>query len=202
MSQPFDIYGDMRSGNCRKVRWALEHVGADFVWHELDIMQGATRTPEFLSKNPNGRVPLLLTAQGDALAESNAIIWFLAESSEWVPEDAWARAQVLQWMCFEQYSHEPYIAVRRFIRQYLDWPNERISDYEAKEAGGYAALDVMENTLAHQDYLVGKRLTLADVALFAYTSVADEGGFDLSRYSGIKRWLARCEITLPLPAAA
>ncbi len=191
------VYGDQRSGNCRKVVWALEKAGVAYDWREVDIMAGDTRDPDFLRLNQNGKVPTVCLADGRVLCESNAILWYFCETTDWIPEDAFERARVLQWMFFEQYSHEPYIAVRRFIRQYLDWPNERYDDYVAREAGGHAALNVMANVLRESAFIAGDQMTVADVALYAYTSVAHEGGFDLKDYPLIQSWLARCEQNLP-----
>ncbi|MEL7297510.1 MAG: glutathione S-transferase family protein, partial [Pseudomonadota bacterium] len=154
-------------------------------------------TDEFLHMNPNGRVPLLRLIDGQCLAESNAICWYLAESSALLPNDRYARAAVLQWQCFEQYNHEPNIAVARFIRQFLPWPNERVDEYHAKQAGGHQALAVMEQHLSDREWFVGESLSLADIALYAYTHVADEGGFSLRDYEALRAWLARCADALP-----
>ena len=197
MGTPVVVYGDQRSGNCRKVIWALRKAGVDYDWREVDIMAGETRDTDFLLLNQNGKVPIVRLADGRVLCESNAILWYFCESTDWVPEEAFERAQVLQWMFFEQYSHEPYIAVRRFIRQYLDWPNARYDEYQTREAGGHAALKVMTLALEEADFIAGDRMTVADVALYAYTSVAHEGGFDLEAYPRLQSWLARCQPHLP-----
>ena len=193
------VYGDLRSGNCRKVRWALGAAEVEHVWQEVDILAGDTRTQAFLALNANGRVPLARWPDGRTLAESNAILWWFGRDAGWWPVDAVSQAEVLQWLFFEQYSHEPYIAVRRFIRLYLGNPPDRASEFAAREAGGYAALDVMEAHLGKGDWFVGEQLTLADVALFAYTSVAEDGAFDLSGYPAVRGWLARCAPLLPIP---
>lgn len=147
--------------------------------------------PEFLRKNPNGKIPLLELADGRTLCESNAILHYLASGSALLPTDGFTQAKVLQWQFFEQYSHEPYIAVARFITKYLGLPEERRAEYASKQQGGHKALAVMESQLAQTPYLAGDQLTIADISLYAYTHVADEGGFDLSDYSAIQVWLKR-----------
>jgi glutathione S-transferase len=154
-------------------------------------MKGETRTPEFLAKNPNGRIPLLEVEPGKFLAESNAILFYLSEGTPFLPTDRWERAQVLQWMCFEQYSHEPNIATVRFWVHYTELTPERRAAIEQKRPLGYAALDVMERHLAGHRFFVGERYTIADIALYAYTHVADEGGFELGRYPAVRAWLDR-----------
>jgi len=184
------LYDFLESGNGYKVRLLLTQLGIPFDRIELDITQGATRTPEFLAKNPNGRIPTFELEDGTTLAESNAIQWYLADSTDFLPESAVDRARVLQWMFFEQYSHEPFIAVVRFwVHQGLT-PEQR-NQVDEKRKRGYEALDVMERHLERADYLVGNRFSLADISLYAYTHVAHEGGFDLSGYPGIDAWLAR-----------
>ncbi len=157
----------------------------------IDILAGDTRTEEFLALNPAGQIPLLELDDGHVLAESNAILNYLAADSAYLPADAFARAQVLQWQFFEQYSHEPYIAVARFINKYLGLPDERKDEYAAKQKGGHEALRVMERQLAQTPYLCGADMSIADISLYAYTHVAHEGGFDLSDYPAIGRWLER-----------
>lgn len=185
------LYGDALSGNCYKVRLLCSLLDIDHVWREVDILAGETRTQDFLRRNPNGKIPLLELDDGRCLSESNAILNFLAAGSQWLPTDAFALAKVQQWQCFEQYSHEPYIAVARFIARYLGLPDERRDEYLAKQADGYRALDVMETQLSETPCLVGERLTTADISLYAYTHVADEGGFDLGAYPAIRHWMAR-----------
>ena len=158
---------------------------------ELDIVKGETRTSAFLAKNPNGRIPLLEVEPGKYLAESNAILFYLAEGTPLLPDLHWLRAQVLQWMCFEQYSHEPNIATVRFWLHYAELTPERQAAIEQKRVLGYAALDVMAQHLATHPFFVADRYTIADVALYAYTHVADEGGFDLGRYPAIGAWVER-----------
>jgi glutathione S-transferase len=184
------VYGDVHSGNCYKIKLLCHHLGTPHEWQHVDIMKGESRTPEFLARNPNGRVPLLELPDGRCLAESNAILNFLASGTALLPDDPWLRAQVLQWQFFEQYSHEPYIATARYIAVYLGLPESRRADYEAKQSGGHAALAVMESHLAHHDWFVGDRFTIADISLYGYTHVAGEGGFSLAQYPAVNRWLA------------
>lgn len=185
------IHGDIRSGNCYKLKLLLELLGQPYQWRPTDVMRGETRSAAFLALNPNGRVPLLELEDGRVLAESNAILHFLAEGSRFLPDDRWQRALVLQWLFFEQYSHEPYIAVARFIRHFLGLPEARRAEYEAKQPGGHQALAVMEQHLANHDWFVGDGCTIADIALYAYTHVAHEGGFDLAPYAAIDAWMTR-----------
>lgn len=185
------VYGDYNSGNCYKVKLMLHLLGLEYQWHSVDILKGETETPEFLAKNPNGKVPVLELEDGTCLWESNAILNFLADGSEFLPTEPRLRTQVLQWQFFEQYSHEPYIAVARFIEFYLGLPAERLEEYRKLQARGYKALDVMEQQLGRTPYLVGEHYSIADVTLYAYTHVAHQGGFDLSAYPAITAWLAR-----------
>jgi glutathione S-transferase len=159
----------------------------------VDILGGDTQTPAFLAKNPNGKIPVLELEDGTCLWESNAILNFLADGSEFLPSEPRLRTQVLQWQFFEQYSHEPYIAVARFIQHYQGLPDDRRQEYEKLHKRGYKALDVMEQQLSRTPYLVGEHYSIADIALFAYTHVADEGGFDLQRYPGIQAWIRRVQ---------
>ena len=184
------LYDFLPSGHGYKVRLLLHQLEISFERIELDITQGATRTPEFQAKNPNGRIPLLELEDGTCLAESNAIQWYLAEGTPLLPEDPIERVRVLQWMFFEQYSHEPYIAVVRFWlhRGLLD---EKSREIEERRPRGYEALSVMESRLAAHEFLVADRYTIADIALYAYTHVAHEGGFDLSDYPALRAWLER-----------
>jgi glutathione S-transferase len=185
------LYDYLPSGNGYKVRLLLAQLGIPFELVQLDIVKGETRTPEFLAKNPNGRIPLLEVEPGKFLAESNAILFYLSEGTPFLPTDRWERAQVLQWMCFEQYSHEPNIATVRFWVHYTELTPERRAAIEQKRPLGYAALDVMERHLAGHRFFVGERYTIADIALYAYTHVADEGGFELGRYPAVRAWLDR-----------
>ena len=185
------IYGDIRSGNCYKLKLLLELLGRPYQWEALDVLSGITQSPNFLALNPNGKIPLLRLDDGRVLAESNAILHFLAEGSDFLPTERWDHAQVLQWLFFEQYSHEPYIAVARFIRSFLGLPEARRAEYESRQAGGHKALAVMDQHLAKQDWLVGDGCSIADIALYAYTHVAHEGGFDLAGYPSVQAWLDR-----------
>lgn len=185
------VYGDIISGNCYKIKLLLSLLDWPHEWIHVDVVRGDARKPEFLAKAPNGKVPLLEIEPGKTLSESNAILNFLAEGTPFLPEDNYRRAQVLQWQFFEQYSHEPYIAVRRFIAKYLNMPDERKAEYESRQPGGHKALEVMEQQLAKTPYLVGDDYTIADISLYGYTHVAHEGGFDLSEYLYINEWLAR-----------
>lgn len=184
----YQVYGMAESGNCYKVKLLLTQLGLAYRWQETDTRQGATHTPEYLALNPAGKVPLLVLDDGRTLPESNAILCYLAEGSALWPVDRFARAQVLQWMFFEQYSHEPYIAVARAIRRFFPG---REAEIPALLAKGYLALDVLEQHLRRHDYLVAERYTVADVALYAYTHAAEEGGFELARYPAIQEWLQR-----------
>ena len=187
------IYGDIHSGNCYKIKLLCSLLSIQHRWIAVDILNGETQTPEFLQMNPNGKIPLLVIDDGEYLAESNAILFYLARNSYLLPEDDLPLARVLQWQFFEQYSHEPYIAVARFIARYLGLPEDRKLEYENKQIGGYRALDVMELRLQKGLFLVGNECTIADISLYAYTHVAGEGGFDLSRYPAILAWLKRIQ---------
>ena len=185
------LYDYLDSGNGYKARLLLHLLGEPFELIELDIMKGETRTPEFLAKNPAGRIPVLETEDGRFLPESGAILWYLADGTLFLPDDPWEHAQVLRWMFFEQYSHEPFVAVARFWLKHLPADDPRRAQLPDKQKGGTAALEVMEGHLKDHGSFVGARLTIADIALYAYTHVADEGGFDLSRYPAIEAWCAR-----------
>ena len=187
------LFGDSRSGNCYKLQLLCAEMGISYDWREVDILAGDTHTPEFLAMNPNGKIPLLVLPDGRCLAESNAILCYLADGSEFLLGDAFSRAEVLQWLFFEQYSHEPYIATSRFIIQYLGSPPEKQAELEQKREGGRKALAVMENRLGQHDYIAGDRFSIADISLFAYTHVADEGGFDLREYPAVRAWMDRIE---------
>jgi glutathione S-transferase len=189
------LYDYYDSGNGYKVRLLLTQLGLAFEYVEKDIMKGETRTPEFLALNPNGRVPVLQLDDGTALAESNAILFYLAEGTPYLPADKLERARVLQWLFFEQYSHEPYIAVVRFLLRHTAADDPRRSILEQRRKGGYDALGVMERHLAESSFFVANRYTIADIALYAYTHVCDQGGFDLGPYPAVRAWLARVETT-------
>ena len=190
------LYGDARSGNCYKIQLLLALIDRPYTWVAVDIMKGEAQTADFLAKNPTGKIPLLELDDGRYLSESNAIINYLALGTAYLPTDTFALAKLQQWQFFEQYSHEPYIAVARFINKYLGLPEDRKADYAAKQLGGHKALAVMEQQLQRTPFLVGDACTTADIALFGYTPVAHEGGFDLSQYPAIQRWITRVE-TLP-----
>ena len=185
------VYGDIRSGNCLKVKWLLDWLGRDYRWVETDVTAGATRSAEFLARNPAGQAPAVVLEDGRALAQSNAIIGYFGEGTPFVPADPWARARMYEWLFWEQYSHEPYIAVARFQRLL---GGKRADEIEPRlMERGHAALARMETALTGADWLVGAGPTLADLALVAYTRVAHEGDFDLSSYPAVRAWIARVE---------
>lgn len=184
------VWGDVHSGNCYKVMLLLEQLRQPYEWIHVNILGRETRMPAFLAMNPNGRIPLLQTAAGVYLAESNAILHYLADGTSLLPAGRLSRAQVLQWMFFEQYSHEPYIATARYIVRYLGRPADHEGALQAKMAPGYAALDVLEGHLRTRTFLVDDQYSIADIALYAYTHVAYEGGFELTRYPAIQAWIA------------
>ncbi len=179
------------SGNGHKVRLLLSNLGRDYELVEYNILIGETRTPEFLKLNSNGKIPVLELDDGRCLPESNAIIWYLAEGTQYLPDDAWDRAQVLRWLSFEQYSHEPFVAVARFWLHFVDMDANQQVELAAKQARGYAAFDVMEAHLKDHDYFVAGRYSIADISLYGYSHVAAEGGFDLAAYPAIRAWLDR-----------
>jgi len=185
------IYGDAFSGNCYKIQLLANHLNIKHTWVPIDILKGDTQTNEFLTKNPAGKIPLLELDDGRYLSESNAILNYLADGSELLSSDPWQRASTLSWQFFEQYSHEPNIAVARFINVYLGMPEDRKAEYRQKQAGGNKALAVMDQHLGTRPYFVGDQLSIADISLYAYTHVAHEGGFELSNYPNIGQWLAR-----------
>ena len=189
------IYGDAKSGNCYKIKLVCELLQVNYQWIDIDILEGNTQTEAFLAKNPNGKVPIVELDDGRVLAESNAIINYIAHDSALLPTDAFELALVQQWQCFEQYSHEPFIAVARFIQKYQGLPESRRQEYSSKHAGGYKALNIMEQQLLETPFIAGQKLTTADIALYAYTHVAHEGGFDLNRYNAIHDWFKRIENT-------
>ena len=187
----YKVYGDYQSGNCYKVKLMLHLLDIPYIWCPVNILNGETERPEFLVKNPNGKVPVLELEDGSYLWESNAILNYLAEGSLFLPSEPRLRTQVLQWQFFEQYSHEPYIAVARFIQFYLGMPEDRVDEYKSLQKGGHKALKVMEKQLQETPYLVGDKYSIADVALYAYTHVAHEAGFLLDDYPKIRAWLER-----------
>lgn len=185
------LYDFHDSGNGYKVRLLLGQLSIPYEYVEIDILSGKSRTPEFLEKNVNGRIPVLELEDGRCLSESNAILFYLAEGTPFLPAERWTRAQVMQWMFFEQYSHEPNIATSRFWLRHTDFDSHRRRRYAEKIKDGVAALQVMERHLAANRFFVADRYTIADIALYAYTHVADEGGFDLSPFEAIRAWLDR-----------
>src|SRR5688572_554821 len=185
------LFDNLDSGNGYKVRLLLAQLEQRYDWTDLDLDAGAARTPQFLKRNPNGRIPTLELDDGTNLAESNAILWYLAEGSAFVPSDRLGRAQVLQWMFFEQYSHEPYVATPRYIVKHLPADHARRAELPARLATGRAALKVMDEHLKSRRFFVAERYTIADIALYAYTHVAHEGGHDLAAYASVRSWLAR-----------
>ncbi|HYE46690.1 MAG TPA: glutathione S-transferase family protein [Caulobacter sp.] len=188
------VFGDSISGNCLKVKWTAEHLRLPYRWVETDILKGESRTPDFLARNPAGQVPLVVLEDGRALAQSNAIILYLAEGSDLVPKDSYARAKMFEWLFWEQYSHEPYVAVARFQMAYLGKAASELDPRIVER--GKAALARLERALEDGPFLVGHDLTLADIALVAYTRVANEGGFDLSDYPAVQAWIGRVETAL------
>jgi glutathione S-transferase len=184
------LFDYLDSGNGYKVRLLMAQLGMKYRWTHVDIDQGQTRTPEFLKRNPNGRIPTLELDDGTNLFESNAIMWYLAEGSRFVPSTQLARAQVLQWMFFEQYSHEPYVATPRYICRHLAEDHPRRAELPARLEKGHAALKVMDGHLATRDWFVNA-YSIADIALYAYTHVAPDGGLDLADYPNVRAWLRR-----------
>lgn len=185
------IYGDIKSGNCYKVALLFSQLGINHDWREILVVNGETRTPEFLSLNPAGQIPVVVLDNSEVLTQSNAIVNYFATDTALMPTDALQRFRVQEWQFFEQYNHEPTIAVRRYIQKFLGMPSERQAEYDSKEEPGYRVLELMETHLANQDFLVGNSYCVADISLYAYTHVADEGGFDLDRFPSICSWLER-----------
>ncbi len=189
----YTLYDFLPSGNGYKVRLLLSHLRIPYTLVEKDILKGETRTDDFLKLNSAGRIPVLQLENGECLAESNAILMYLAEGTPFLSDDRLLKARTLQWMFFEQYNHEPNIAVVRFWKHYGEITPEQEALLPAKIKAGYAALDVMEQQLGKTDFLVGGKYSIADIALYAYTHVAHEGGFDLSDYPAIMAWLLRVQ---------
>jgi len=185
------LYDDPDSGNGYKVQLLLHLLDIPHELVEVDAIQGETRKEPFLAKNPNGRIPLLELEDGTYLAESNAILFYLAEGTPYLADDRLGRARALQWMFFEQYSHEPYIAVLRFWKRHTDKTPETEPQWADRQKRGYDALAVMEKALKGQDWLLGDAPSIADVSLYAYTHVADQGGFDLARFPTVRAWIER-----------
>ncbi|HZP11905.1 MAG TPA: glutathione S-transferase family protein [Nevskiaceae bacterium] len=185
------LYGMTGSGNCWKPAALMRQLQVPFDWIEVDLLKGQSRSPEFLAKNANGKVPLLEVAPGQLLAESNAMLCYLADGTPYLPADRWQRAKVFEWLFFEQYSHEPYIATVRWWVHYLHKQDEWRDKIAEAMKKGYAALDVMEAQLQRTSFIAGNAYTIADIALYAYTHAAPQGGYDLKRYPAIGAWLDR-----------
>jgi glutathione S-transferase len=193
------IHGDSNSGNCQKVKWVCDRLALPYTWIGVDTLKRESRTAQFLKLNSAGQVPVVEFDDGRTLAESNAIIRYLAAGSDLIPADAFAAAKMDEWLFWEQYSHEPYVAVCRFQMKYLGKPASDLDPDKIKR--GYAALARLEHQLAATRFLVGDNLSLADVSLLAYTRLAHEGGFHLDGYASIRRWIGDAERSLGLPPA-
>jgi len=193
------IYGDSNSGNCLKVKWVSDRLALSYQWVEIDTRNGGSRTAEFLQRNPWGQVPTVELDDGRTLAQSNAIIRYLARGSDLIPSDAFAAAKMDEWLFWEQYSHEPYVAVCRFQMVYLGKAASELDPEKVKR--GYAALDHLERHLARHRFLVGEIFSLADVTLATYTRLAHEGGFEMAHYPSILRWIGETEKNLGLSPA-
>lgn len=187
----YKLYDFLPSGNSYKVRLLLNLLEIDYERIDVNILNQETRTPGFLAKNPNGKIPLLETTSGKFIAESNAILYYLSQETEYFPKDKYAQAQVMQWLFFEQYSHEPFIATSRYWISILKQPEKNVEQLKHKHRLGNIALKVMEQHLSSHDFFVGETYTIADISLYAYTHVADEGRFDLEQYPSIVAWLQR-----------
>lgn len=189
----YKVFGMSGSGNCYKVKLLLSQLGLGYEWEEIDILRGGTRTSDFLHRNPNGKVPVLQIGTDQYLPESNAILCYLADGTDlWSPE-RFEKAETLQWLFFEQYSHEPYIAVARFIQKFLPSDHPRRAELPYLQDRGYAALQVMEHHLSRTTFFVKNTYSIADIALYAYTHVAHEGGFDLDSFIAIQAWMNRIQ---------
>jgi glutathione S-transferase len=186
-----ELYDYLDSGNGYKIRLLLAHLNLLYRHRELDIMRGETRTAEFLAINPNGRIPVLALGDGQYLTESDAILWYLADGTPYLPSGRLARAQVLQWMFFEQYSHEPYVATPRYIVHHLPADDSRRAELPQRLARGREALALMDSHLRGHEYFVDGRYTIADIALYAYTHVAEDGGLELAPFPWLRAWLQR-----------
>ena len=187
------IYGDVKSGNCYNLKLLCALLSIEHDWIAIDILRGETRSEHFLSLNPNGQIPVCLTDEGAVLTQSNAILYYLAQGSRYWPDDRLTQTRVLEWQFFEQYSHEPGIAVARFIKLYEGMPENRRDEYLDRLKAGYRALDVMETRLRSRDFLASDDCSLADISLYAYTHVAHEGGFELADYPATRAWIERVQ---------
>jgi glutathione S-transferase len=190
------IYGDTLSGNCQKVRFLADYLGLPYRWMPINTLKGESRTPEYLARFPQGQVPAVELSNGLRLAQSNAIMRYLARGSPLLPDDAWTQAKIDEWLFWEQYSHEPYIAVCRFHMLYQGKPKDAREAWRVER--GEKALNLMESELVGRDWLAGSSFTIADIALLAYTRLAPEGGFDLLNRHNLSAWIARCENVLGL----
>ena len=185
------IFGDLVSGNCLKVKWTCDHLGLPYVWVDIDIMQGESRTSAYLEKNPFGQVPLIELDDGRHLAQSNAIILYLATNTALLPDDTFDRAKVMEWLFWEQYSHEPYVAVCRFQMKYLGKSRDQLDPDKVER--GSKALETLDNALQGREFLVADALSVADISVVAYSRVAHEGGFDLTPFTNLRAWITRVE---------
>lgn len=190
----YRLYDFLPSGNGYKVRLLLNQLQIPFSIIEVNILAGETRTPEFLKKNANGRIPVLEIAPNQFLAESNAILFYLSQGTKYFPEQSWEQAQIMQWLFFEQYSHEPYIATSRYWIKILGKADEYQEQIKQKQELGYAALEIIDKHLQTHSFLVAEQYTIADISLYAYTHVAEEGGFDLAKFPRIQSWLKRIQL--------
>lgn len=190
------IYGDPISGNCLKVKYTADHLGLAYQWRNVDVVKGEAKTPAFLALNPMGQVPAVTLDDGRPLAQSNAIIRYLARGSRLLPEDAYLQAKVDELLFWEQYSHEPYVAVCRFHMKYLGRTKDQLDDWRVRR--GNDALDFMDRNLEGKDWFVGSAVSIADIALLAYTRLAHEGGFDTTSRNNVTNWIARCERELAI----
>ena len=195
------IYGDLGSGNCLKVKWTADYLGRPYTWVPVDIMKGEARTPAFAAMNPAMQTPTVDFGGGKLLAQSNAIVRYLARGSVLLPDDAWTQAKIDEWLFWEQYSHEPNVATCRFHMHKAYLGKSKETRDPGKVERGEKALDLMEAHLAGHAFLAGSTLTIADIALLAYTRLAPEGGFDLGGRPNVRAWIARCEIALKFVAS-
>lgn len=185
------VYGDIQSGNCYKVKLLLNFLELAHEWIHIDVLKAETHTPESLKMNPNAKIPVVQLENGQSLAESNAILGYVAEGTRFIPSDRYKKAKMYELMFFEQYSHEPCIAVARFIQKYQGMPEARLEEYQKLQPKGHKVLAILEQALDGHHYLLGEEVSIADISLYAYTHVADEGGFDLNLYPNIQRWCQR-----------
>lgn len=187
----YRLFDFLPSGNGYKIRLLLNQLRVPYHRVEVDILAGESRTPEFLQKNPNGRIPILEISPQQFLAESNAILFYLSQGTDFFPNNTQEQSKVMQWLFFEQYSHEPYIATSRYWISIIGKIDDYRTQLKQKQPLGYRALEVLENHLKSHDFLVGNRYSIADIGLYAYTHVAPEGGFDLDQFVAIQAWLGR-----------